>query len=175
MKSKLLPALVVFGGAALLPGCAHEPTKVAPPPQATQPFAEAPPVEVTLKETRIKTVEPALKAGPNLLDSIYFDFDSDVLRDDAQRILLYNRSHLQPDATLTIRLEGNCDERGSREYNLALGDHRAQSVRRRLVLLGVQESQLETVSFGKELPRALGHDETAWAENRRVDFAIESP
>jgi len=113
------------------------------------------------------------KVEPTVLDSIYFEFDSDAIRNDAQSALLNNRGQLQLDPTLNVRLEGNCDQRGSREYNLALGDRRAQSVKRRMVLLGVRESQLETVSFGKEKPRALGHDEAAWAENRRVDFDIQ--
>ena len=69
-----------------------------------------------------------------------------------------------------IRVEGNCDERGSREYNLALGQRRADSLRKAMVLLGVSDKRIETISWGEEKPRALGHDEAAWAQNRRDDI-----
>jgi peptidoglycan-associated lipoprotein len=77
----------------------------------------------------------------------------------------------RPDANVVI--EGNCDERGSREYNLALGQKRAEAVKSRLALLGVPDGQIETVSFGEEKPRANGHDESAWAENRRADIVYK--
>jgi peptidoglycan-associated lipoprotein len=174
MKFKIVSAVVVVGSVALLAACSHEPLRVEPAAEARQPPAEPPRTEVALQETRISAVETAPTVAPVVLDSIYFDFDSAVLRNDAQSTLLSNRGHIQPDAALKIRLEGNCDERGSREYNLALGDRRAQSVKGRLLMLGVSESQLETVSYGKENPRALGHNEAAWEQNRRVDFTVQA-
>jgi peptidoglycan-associated lipoprotein len=174
MKFKIVSAVVVVGGIALLAACSHEPLKVEPAAEATQPPAEPARTEVALQETRVTAVETAPTVEPVVLDSIYFDFDSAILRNDAQTTLLSDREYIQPDAALKIRVEGNCDERGSREYNLALGDRRAQSVKGRLVMLGVPESQLETVSYGKEKPRALGHSEAAWAQNRRVDFAVQA-
>jgi peptidoglycan-associated lipoprotein len=102
--------------------------------------------------------------------SVYFDYDSFEIKPEFQTLLEAHAKFLRDNRARKIALEGNADERGSREYNLALGQKRAEAVRRALTLLGVNESQLEAVSFGEEKPRALGHDEAAWAENRRADL-----
>ena len=103
--------------------------------------------------------------------SIYFDLDSYSVKDEFKPVLDAHARYLNANKSRQIVIQGNTDERGGREYNLALGQKRAEAVRRALSLLGVQESQMEAVSFGKEKPKALGSDEAAWAENRRADIA----
>jgi peptidoglycan-associated lipoprotein len=117
-------------------------------------------------------------ASPLSKRSIYYDFDMYNIRDEFQSIVETHAKFLLEHRDLKVRVEGNCDERGSREYNLALGQRRADSVKRALTLLGVPARQIETVSFGAEKPRAPGHDEESWAENRRSDIVyigIDSP
>jgi len=112
--------------------------------------------------------EAALAASlPRVL---YFDFDSFVLRDEYKPAIDGYSRLLRGDATRKLALEGHADERGGREYNLALGQKRAESVARALELLGVNTSQLEAVSFGEERPADPGHDEAAYAKNRRVEM-----
>ena len=103
--------------------------------------------------------------------SIYFDLDSYTVKDEFKPVLEAHARYLNANKSRQIVIQGNTDERGGREYNLALGQKRAEAVRRSMALLGVQESQMEAVSFGKEKPKALGSDEAAWAENRRADIA----
>ena len=103
--------------------------------------------------------------------SIYFDLDSYTVKDEFKPALEAHARFLNANKSRQIVIQGNTDERGGREYNLALGQKRAEAVRRAMTLLGVQESQLEAVSFGKEKPKALGSDEAAWTENRRADIA----
>ena len=103
--------------------------------------------------------------------SIYFDLDSYTVKDEFKPVLEAHSRFLTANKARQIVIQGNTDERGGREYNLALGQKRAEAVRRAMMLLGVQESQMEAVSFGKEKPKALGSDEAAWAENRRADIA----
>lgn len=103
--------------------------------------------------------------------SIYYDFDAYNIKEEFQGVVEAHAKFLLEHKDMKVRVEGNCDERGSREYNLALGQRRADSVKRALSLLGVPGKQIETVSFGSEKPKALGHDDDAWAENRRSDLA----
>lgn len=102
--------------------------------------------------------------------SIYFAFDSYTVPADAQEMVEAHASYLASHPTATIVLEGNTDERGGREYNLALGQKRSDSVMNRLQLLGVPAERMESVSFGKEKPVALGKDEASYQQNRRVDI-----
>jgi len=102
--------------------------------------------------------------------SVYFDFDSFVVKDEYRPLVEAHARYLQQNRTARMTIQGNTDERGSREYNIALGQKRADSVKRMMTLLGAGEAQIETVSFGKEKPRNQGHDEAAWAENRRDDI-----
>ncbi|MFM8548592.1 MAG: peptidoglycan-associated lipoprotein Pal [Betaproteobacteria bacterium] len=105
--------------------------------------------------------------------SIFFEFDSFVIRDEFRSVLEAHAKFLISNPTRKIVLQGNTDERGSREYNIALGQKRADAVRRALVTLGVAENQMEAVSFGEERPRNSGTDEAALAENRRADIAYQ--
>ena len=105
-----------------------------------------------------------------LKTTIYFDFDSSEIRPEFASTLAAHGKKIGADKSLKVRLEGNTDERGSAEYNVALGERRAQAVKRALLLEGAAGPQLSTVSYGEERPVAEGHDETAWAQNRRVDI-----
>ncbi|RBA25470.1 peptidoglycan-associated lipoprotein Pal [Herminiimonas fonticola] len=102
--------------------------------------------------------------------SVYFDYDSYVVKPEYQQVVANHAKYLQSNKARKIIIQGNTDDRGGAEYNLALGQKRAEAVRKSLSLLGVPEAQMEAVSLGKEKPKALGSDEAAWAENRRADI-----
>ena len=110
------------------------------------------------------------RTAGELADIVYFDFDSYELRPDDADVAARHGIQLAENPGLNVRLEGHADERGSREYNIGLGERRAQAVRRVLLLQGAQPSQISTVSFGEERPVALGSNEDAWSQNRRVEF-----
>lgn len=101
---------------------------------------------------------------------VYFAFDSSQLDDENRKIVEAHARHLASNGSLRVHLEGHGDERGTREYNIALGERRAQSVERVLRVLGVAQNRVTTVSFGEEKPIANGHDESAWSQNRRVEI-----
>ena len=160
MRSVPVPVVL----AIMVTACAHSQPPPAPPepqPQAAAQPPPAPPAPVAPPAPR--TVEVAA-AG------IYFDFDSSELSPDARSTLqtFYDQARQRPD--LNTRIEGNCDERGTEEYNLALGQRRADSAKGYLVSLGLDASRIRTISYGKERPRAPGHDEASWRENRRADL-----
>ncbi|MFO1311002.1 MAG: peptidoglycan-associated lipoprotein Pal [Burkholderiales bacterium] len=113
-----------------------------------------------------------LKDPNNILSkrSVYFEFDSFTVSDQYKPIVEAHAKYLQANKNARVSLQGHADERGSREYNIALGQKRADAVKRMMTVMGVQETIVETVSFGEEKPRNPGHDEAAWAENRRVDI-----
>jgi peptidoglycan-associated lipoprotein len=110
------------------------------------------------------------KSGSESLLTVYFGFDEHLLTDEARDILDDNAEYLRLRRSLRIRVEGHCDERGPTEYNLALGERRARAVKDYLVGLGIPAERIETISFGKENPAMEGHDESAWAKNRRSEF-----
>jgi peptidoglycan-associated lipoprotein len=105
--------------------------------------------------------------------SVYFDYDSYIVKDEFKPVVEAHAKYLVANKTRKIVIQGNTDDRGGREYNLALGQKRSEAVRKSLTLLGVSDSQMEAVSFGKEKPKATGSDEAAWAENRRADLAYQ--
>ena len=105
--------------------------------------------------------------------SIYFDFDSFTVKDEFKPMVEAHAKYLAANKGRKVVIQGNTDERGGREYNLALGQKRAEAVRKSLSLLGVPDTQMEAVSFGKEKPKATGGDEASWAENRRADIAYQ--
>jgi peptidoglycan-associated lipoprotein len=115
--------------------------------------------------------DSATAAGPaNVARLIYFDYDSYVIKPQFQTLLDGHARFLKANNGRRISIEGHTDERGGREYNLALGQRRSEAVRRALGLLGVPDSQVEAVSFGKEKPAAMGSDEASWAQNRRAEI-----
>jgi peptidoglycan-associated lipoprotein len=115
----------------------------------------------------------ASSEASRILQPVYFDFDSYAIRADAKPTLMADGKAIKDNTAWgTVTVEGHTDERGSEEYNLALGERRANSVQRYLVDLGVPSSRLAVVSFGESKPRAMGHDESAWRYNRRVEFSV---
>ena len=106
------------------------------------------------------------------LRTIYFDYDQSAIRTDARQALRNNFDILRQRSDVRVELQGNCDERGSSEYNFALGERRAKAVRDYLAQLGLSSSQMASVSFGEENPAVMGHGESAFSKNRRVDFAV---
>lgn len=106
------------------------------------------------------------------LQDIHFEFDKSSLTMEAQTILRENAQWLTDNPTVKVEIEGHCDERGTIEYNLALGDRRAKSARDFLINLGISASRMSTISYGEELPLDPGQNETAWAKNRRAHFTI---
>jgi len=181
MIKKFLIALVA---AAALAGCASKETKEQPPAavEDRQPGATEtkPPVKVEpsvqpLKEKPLSGQAlgaAALKDPNNILSkrSVYYDYDSSIVKDEYKPLITAHARYLMQNRSARLTIQGNTDERGSREYNIALGQRRAESVKQMMVLLGANEQQIETVSFGEEKPRAEGHDEAAWAQNRRSDI-----
>ncbi len=136
---------------------------------ATQPIAPA----VTATTNAGGRGDPALRDPNSLLSrrNIFFDYDGFVVSAEYRAIIEAHAKYLVTNKATRLRIEGHTDERGSREYNLALGQRRADAVRRSLVLLGVNETQIETVSFGEEKPAMTGTSEEAWRANRRADLA----
>jgi peptidoglycan-associated lipoprotein len=116
---------------------------------------------------------PRDAAGALAQRSIYFDYDSFSVKDEYKPVIQAHAKFLVENASAKAYLQGNTDERGSREYNLALGQKRADAVRRIMSVLGVKENQIEGVSYGEEKPKNPGHDENALAQNRRVDFVYQ--
>ena len=161
--------------ATLVAACgSQEVKKDVPVADRTAPTSE--PTKPT-PPTTTPTTQPAITANPltdpkNVLSkrSVYFDFDSNVVKDEYRGLVQAHAKYMVEKKDAKVRVEGNCDERGSREYNLALGQRRAEAVKRVMTVLGVQEGRIETVSFGEEKPAAPGHDEAAWTQNRRGDI-----
>jgi peptidoglycan-associated lipoprotein len=150
------------------------PVEEAPPPRAIEEAAppamaeEAPPAE----EPYVAAVEapPQPAAGMPEFGIVYFDFDKYNFKPEFEQVIKDNAEKLLADSGLSVTIEGHCDERGTTEYNLALGERRARAVRDALVSAGVAANQLDTVSYGEERPVAMGHDEASWGQNRRSVF-----
>lgn len=170
-------------------GCQGKPPKTTPAPvtpsEQAQPAPTPPPApkqEVTesfptapVQKTEVSdnaSVDELNRRG--VLKTIYFDYDSDVLSDEARATLQANADWLKANRTRKVMIGGHCDERGTIQYNIALGDRRANAVRDYLTGLGVTAVQLRAVSFGEEKPVDPGHGEEAWKQNRRAEFTIES-
>ena len=114
----------------------------------------------------------ALNDAANVLSdrTVYFDFDSSAISSDDEEVIKHHGKYLALNSSASVRIEGHTDERGSREYNIALADRRAQSVKRLLTFQGASSSQIIVISYGEEKPAALGHDESAWQLNRRAEL-----
>jgi peptidoglycan-associated lipoprotein len=137
---------------------------VAPKPMVE----EAMPTTEALKEEVLAMAEGRTSAG---LLPVYFDFDKYNMRSDQTSRLDHNAKWLKKNSAAMVRIEGNCDERGSSEYNLALGERRANSAKDYLTNMGIAPERIETLSYGEERPLCLEHDEECWTKNRRADFA----
>ena len=149
-----------------------EPVAAAPvATAASAPVQTARPA--TPAQTAVKTVTMHPLDDPKTQlarRSVFFEFDSPLIQDADRPLLESHAKYLASSRTANVRIEGNADERGGREYNLALGQRRAEAVLKSLTLLGVPAGELEAISFGKEKPVDSGHNETAWAKNRRADL-----
>ena len=129
-------------------------------------------IETSALENSTLTAQQLLEQADSPLASrvIYFTYDSAKVTDESMVLLESHGSFIAENGNVTVRLEGHADERGSREYNIALGDRRAQSVRRILLFQGASSGQIETISYGEEQPATFGHTELAWDKNRRVEL-----
>jgi len=169
---------------ALFAACSSTP--VAPPAGAPAPKVSSAPMPATAPAAPATAVAPPTASStiksvtlPPYLDpqnslskdrSVFFEFDDFSIQPAYQELIARHGGFLASHPDVAIKVEGNCDERGSAEYNLALGQKRAQTVVNALKIVGVKDSQMEAISWGEERPRAAGHDEQAWAQNRRADL-----
>lgn len=166
--------LVLASTTLVLGACRKKPVvapQTATPPaaqQPTRPTNATPAARDTMEEYRTKLAATRAR----LLETIYFEYDADELRDDAKANLDAKISVLNANPAVKIRIAGHCDERGSDEYNIALGRRRAEAAKRYLTDRGVDASRIETASFGRERPAVQGTTEEAWSRNRRDEFEI---
>lgn len=163
----------ILSSAALLAACS------TPPKPAEVPVVEAPPKPTAPVAQDTRSVAQVDTGSTDPLDdpkgvlakrSVYFDFNSYAVRDTDKSVIENHAGYLTKKTGRKILIQGNTDERGGAEYNLALGQKRAEAVRKSMAALGVSESQMEAVSLGKEKPKASGSTEEAYAENRRADI-----
>jgi peptidoglycan-associated lipoprotein len=144
--------------------------KDVPPPAATIPVDQ--PAITSSDPIASASIETINKDSP--LQAVFFAYDSDTLDDKARSAMSSNAQVMRKYGTWVVTIEGHCDERGTAEYNLALGDRRAQAVKNYMVSLGISAERFRTVSYGNEFPFATGHDEGAWQQNRRAHFMLMS-
>ena len=173
---RILPLRIALVALAVLCGCASQPKK--PPASPTQTSETPVPAPTTPAPAPTTAPAPSTAETATLhaedLNPVFFDFDSATLDDKARATLDQNAKTLRAHGTAKIVIEGHCDERGTAEYNQALGERRAQAARDYLVAAGVGATRVEIISYGKERPFDNGHDESAWAKNRRAHFVIGS-
>jgi peptidoglycan-associated lipoprotein len=172
MKKLSMSVLLI----SLLAGCASDkPAEVASAPAATTetPAATAPVAETA--QSAAPVAADALDDANSILSkrSAYFDFDKSAVKDADKPMVQAHGQYLAEHAGRNVVLEGNADERGSSEYNLALGNRRAESVKKMLVVSGAKAGQVSTISYGEEKPKAVGHNEAAWSQNRRADIVYK--
>lgn len=166
---KLILSIVLVN---LLAACASEPameevSEAAAPVEAVEPAAA--PAETAAVESAPAPAAEEAVVMPDV-KSVHFPFDVDAVQPEDMATIQAHGAYLNKNNAAKVRVEGNCDERGSSEYNLGLGQRRANNTKKALILAGARAAQIETVSFGEEKPRATGHDEESWAQNRRADI-----
>ena len=168
---------LVAAASLILAACGSHPTAPEQPGAGVEDRTpkvkvDTQPVTQVTTDGKDLTSLAALKDPKSILSkrSVFFDYDQYVIKEEFRPLLEAHARFLAANAKMKILIQGNADERGSREYNLALGQKRADAVKKSLILLGAKEDQLEAVSLGEEKPRNPGHDEAAWAENRRGDL-----
>jgi peptidoglycan-associated lipoprotein len=159
LKLKLPAIAAILSLSWMLASCTDDEAK---PDEAVQPTSDQAP--------EILTEEPPPVAFS--AETIYFDFDDYTIKPEAQEKLGALAAHMKANAGVVVQVEGHCDERGSNEYNLALGERRAQSVKTYLSDMGIDAARVQTISYGEEKPTAEGHDEQAWGQNRRGEFVM---
>ena len=154
------------------PTTEEAPAKPTAPPEPVKEAAVVTPAPVKDDTMSSRSLDDLNRDSP--LKPVFFDYDSAGLSAEAQKALNGNADFLKKYATWVVTIEGHCDERGTAEYNLALGERRAVAARTYLISLGISADRLKTVSYGKEFPFDPGHDDAAWAKNRRDHFVITS-
>ena len=181
MKQSLKVGSLTLVALAFVVACSPKP-KPAPPPAPT-PAPVSTPTVVTV-EPPAPTPQPtprmdadditrkSLSEISSYLKPAFFDYDKADIRADARDVLAANATWLKKYPSVQFTIEGHCDERGTAQYNLALGDRRANAAKDYLASLGVDASRIKTVSYGKERPFATGHDEDSWQKNRRAHFVV---
>jgi peptidoglycan-associated lipoprotein len=179
MRANLKLFLSAIAAAALIAGCTTTPedTTSAPvtdaKPGAIKPGGEAAPKPIARVDITGKGQEgtdPRVKQGALARRSIYYDYDQFDIRDEYRGLVEAHAKYLRENPAARILIQGNTDERGSREYNVGLGQRRSDGVKKMLVLLGARDNQIESVSLGEEKPQSEGHNEDAWSKNRRSDI-----
>jgi peptidoglycan-associated lipoprotein len=174
--------ILMFAVMGLVVGCSSTPEEKPAPVvdgTATAPVSPTAPRQpstaTTAPSTSDKVGMDPLKDPKNILSrrSIYFDYDQFSVKEEFKPVVSAHANYLSQNRSRRMTIQGNTDERGSREYNLALGQRRADAVKSMMTLLGASGTQIETVSFGEEKPRTQGSNEQAWAENRRADIVYQ--
>ena len=165
--------------AAIAAGCASKETKTDVP-TTDRSAGVSQPAPTTGGSTTSRAQQPTIAGNPlrdptNILSkrSVFFDYDSNVVKDEYRPLVTAHAQFLQKNPSFKMRVEGNADDRGSREYNLALGQRRADAIKNMMTLLGARSEQVETVSFGEEKPRCSDGAEGCWSQNRRGDIAYQ--
>jgi peptidoglycan-associated lipoprotein len=173
---RIVSVALLIAGAALLAGCPKK-HNVIDSPNAGSQVSGSTQGEGTSTSSSALNADAGTQGGsgtgadaPFARKVIYFDFDKSEIKPEFAAVVAAHARNLSSHPNMHMKLEGNTDERGTREYNIGLGERRAQAVRRALMLQGVAESQLTTVSFGAERPAVEGDNEAAWAQNRRVEL-----
>jgi peptidoglycan-associated lipoprotein len=183
MRANLASLLTAVAAAALIAGCGTTPDDqsggapvidpvTGKPAAGGKPGAQAqkiPGVDLTAKPSPGEA-DPKLKSGVLARRSIYYDYDQFDIKDEYRGLVEAHAKYLRENPAARMLIQGNTDERGSREYNVGLGQRRSDGVKKMLVLLGARDSQIEAVSLGEEKPQSEGHDESAWSKNRRSDI-----
>jgi peptidoglycan-associated lipoprotein len=182
MKQSVKTGSITFAVVAFVAACSSKPP--AAPQPAPTPAPVSTPTVVTVEPVATPTPMPAPRmeadsiAGRSInelsgmLKPAFFDYDKADIRSDARDVLSANATWLKKYPSVQFTVEGHADERGTAQYNLALGDRRANAAKDYLVSLGVDASRIKTVSYGKERPFATGHDEDSWQKNRRAHFVV---
>ena len=166
-------ALSLFMALAFLSGCAKKKTETPPPkPEPTVQERKPAPKPQVKKPERKEVEKVALRESA--FETIYFDFDKSDIKSDQRNNISKNAKLLSDNRSVRIRIEGHCDERGTNEYNIALGQRRTDSIKQYLIDYGIASSRITTISYGEERPVATGHNESSWSQNRRGEFKITS-
>jgi len=173
MKTTVVASLTSLA-LALMAGCASQSTQEsepapAPAPAVSSARATPQPTPATAAPRGTPGYSTRTASMPQAR-SVYYEYDKSEIKADGVKTIDAHAQYLREHPEVKVKVEGNADERGSAEYNLALGQRRADAVSKRMAILGVSSERIETVSFGKEKPKASGHDEQAWSENRRSDI-----
>lgn len=195
MRKKMITGFIVLAFACwsllLMSSCATQEAQVSDvmepaTPEEAEKVMEAEEAEIedtatdaaeeARRQARLKELEAAQRMADEVRkfesESIYFDFDKSHLKPEAKDVLRKKADWLSNNASYSVRIEGHCDERGTNEYNLALGERRAHSAKKFLMALGISDDRISTISYGEERPAVLGHNEEAWEKNRRDELKL---